>query len=229
MVLSRNRQQHGGVLGEPALPPGLPLLHRAEHSRIHAVGNDPHALGREAQGDGNIPEGLAHRRHPVRAPQGPAELGSVEAIARETHDAATKSDDDRASEDAAEERGRQAVRVSEVRVDDLEGEAPTEARDESNEGEKVQYPVEALAVARQREEPRVVYAQPLLVIDAGDKIALRAQPPVQGEPGQGRDHDDLAALGQAADPMLHEDATRGLLRVGEGGAQHEHPHHATPP
>src|SRR5207244_15867 len=173
VIDARNRQQHGGVLGEPALSPGLPLLHRAEHPRIHPVGNDPHALGREAQGDGDIPEGLAHRRHPVRAPQGPAELGSVEAIARETHDAATKSDDDGASEDAAEERGREAVRVSEMRVDDLEGEAPTEARDESDEGEKVQYPVEALAVARQREEPRAVHAAPRQALDAGEKIAHR--------------------------------------------------------
>src|SRR6267143_3557727 len=152
----------------------------------------------------------------------------MEAITRETHDAATKGDDDRASEDAAEERGREAVRVSEVRVDDLEGEVPTEARDESDERKKVQYPVEALAVARQRQEPRMVYAQSRLVLDVGDEISLRAQPPVQGEPGQGRDHDDLAALGQAADPMLHEHAPRGLLRIGEGGAQHEHPHHATP-
>ena len=67
------------------------------------------------------------------------------------------------------------------------------------------------------------------VLDVGDEISLRAQPPVQREPGQGRDHYDLAALGQAADPMLHEHASRGLLCIGEGGAQHEYPHHATPP
>jgi hypothetical protein len=130
LVEPAHGEDDGRVEGQPQRAPRVRGLPGDEDVGVHPVRDDADMLGGHPQPRRDLLEGLAHREHASGAPERPADLRAVQGIVPQPDDAAPERNHHGHAEDAAEERGGQPVRVREVRVDEIEREAPPEPREE---------------------------------------------------------------------------------------------------
>jgi len=118
-------------------------------------------------------------------------------------------------EQTPDQGGGHAIRKSEMRVDDFEGEAAPQPHQERHQRQRVEEAIEELAVAAGRgEEPRMVHREPVLVVHRSGVRPIRSDPAIEREPWNRRDHDDVAPAGEARDALANEYPRLGCVEFG---------------
>ncbi len=222
-----DREQQGPVLRQTQGLAGLALRAASEERPVDAVGNHPNPVRRRAQPLGQIGEGLTHADHAIGTPEHPLDLRAPQPELGERHLGPAQGHRERHTQAARQEQAREAVRVGEVRVDQVERGAthdPAEVREHSAE---VEQSVEALQHAGDAQVTRMVHGEPVLGLEAGDQGARgAAEQPVEREPRYRRHDLHPAVHRQVPRPLAHEHPARRGGRARIDRAQHQDAHHA---
>ena len=209
------------LAGRPRVVP----IEGPEAQGVHAVRDHADLVGRDAEAHSHRLQRAADGDHALGTPQGEPELRSMERVAGQPDDATAQGDHHWHAEEAAEEDGGDAVRIGEVGVDHVEGEAAPETDQHWGQRGRVEPAVEPLGDAGNAEEAGVEHGYAIPLLDGREASHVgTADGRVGRKPRDRRHHPEVGVAGDPAHALVDEDPEGRLLRVGVHRAQDEDAH-----